>query len=99
MLGGRPAAWTALEDKLVADEIWDAVGGPGRPSRIVSRSTRTRCAGVDRALDTGDGVVWAGDARDGFNGGGDFVRWVVDRRTTRAAALRVLRRRAATGSG
>jgi hypothetical protein len=27
-------------------------------------------------LDEGAGVVWTGDARDGFNGGGDFVRWV-----------------------
>jgi hypothetical protein len=24
--------------------------------------------------------VWSGDARDGFNGGGNYVRWVVDRR-------------------
>ena len=27
VVGGRPDAWTALEDKLVADQIWDAVGG------------------------------------------------------------------------
>ena len=27
-------------------------------------------------LDTGAGTVWAGDARDGFNGGGAYVRWV-----------------------
>ena len=29
--------------------------------------------------------MWAGDARDGFNGGGDFVRWVADE-AGRAAA-------------
>ncbi len=28
-------------------------------------------------MDEGAGVVWAGDARDGFNGGGEFTRWVV----------------------
>ncbi|MGH9113337.1 MAG: GNAT family N-acetyltransferase, partial [Acidimicrobiales bacterium] len=29
-------------------------------------------------LDAGHGTVWSGDARDGFNGGGSFVRWVTD---------------------
>jgi hypothetical protein len=34
---------------------------------------------VAQRLDSGDGTVWAGDTRDGTNGGGDYVRWVRDR--------------------
>ena len=30
--------------------------------------------------------MWSGDARDGFNGGGDFVRWLRDDRDRAAAA-------------
>ena len=75
VLNGRPAAWVALEDKLLADDLWDAVGAPRAPSRTVRVDAgELRAASTD--LDRGDGVVWAGDARDGFNGGGDFVRWV-----------------------
>jgi hypothetical protein len=75
VVGGRPAEWTALEDKLVADSIWDAVGAPRERSAIVPVD-REALAKTSSALDAGAGVVWAGDARDGFNGGGDFVRWV-----------------------
>ena len=74
VVGGRPGAWTALEDKLVADTVWDAVGRERAESRIVPVEEATCAAG---RLDQGAGTVWAGDARDGFNGGGDFVRWVV----------------------
>ncbi len=72
---GRPSSWLALEDKLVADGLWDAVGAPRAESRVVAvEPDELRAATA--ALDDGEGVVWAGDARDGFNGGGDFVRWV-----------------------
>jgi hypothetical protein len=37
------------------------------------------------ALDAGAGTVWSGDARDGFNGGGVFVRWVRDEDDEREA--------------
>lgn len=75
VVGGRPDAWAVLEDKVVVDEVWDAVGA----ARAESRVTRVdlddlRVASAE--LDRGTGVVWAGDARDGVNGGGDFVRWV-----------------------
>ena len=36
--------------------------------------------------------MWSGDARDGFNGGGNFVRWVRDDRD-RAAATAFFRPR------
>src|SRR3954452_23495063 len=77
VLAGRPDAWFALEDKLVVDELWDAVGGVRAPSRVVPLDADP-LREASAALDGGEGVVWAGDARDGFNGGGDFVRWVVD---------------------
>lgn len=82
--GGRPRAFLDLEDKLLADGIWAACGVPAAPYRIV---------GVDEdelAAATADlagplGVVWSGDARDGFNGGGNYVRWVADRTDQRTA--------------
>ena len=75
VFGGRPAAWAALEDKTRADELWDAAGVPRAPAVVVppKHDELIRAA---RSLDEGDGTVWAGDARDGVNGGADFVRWV-----------------------
>ena len=99
VLTGRPDAWSTLEDKLVADALWDAVGVPRAPSRTVPvDADALRRASTD--LDRGDGVVWAGDARDGFNGGGDFVRWVASGDDGAAAAGRgVLRRPLRPGPG
>jgi hypothetical protein len=85
VIGGRPAAWLELEDKLVHDRVWAAVGAPHAASRVAAVEHR-ELERVSTELDEGAGVVWAGDARDGFNGGGDFTRWVVDRRD-RARAL------------
>jgi hypothetical protein len=73
---GRPEAWFALEDKLVADDVWDAVGAPHASSEVVPVDA-AQLASASVRLDEGAGVVWAGDARDGFNGAGDLVRWVV----------------------
>src|SRR3954454_965552 len=77
VLAGRPDAWFALEDKLVVDQLWDAVGGVRAPSRVVPLDADPLREAF-AALDGAEGVVWAGDARDGLNGGGGFVRWVVD---------------------
>lgn len=65
-LAWRPPSWVALEDKVVIDELWDAVGIPRAPSRVVE---------VDD-LTSGTGVVWAGDAREGFHGGAELTRWI-----------------------
>lgn len=82
--GGRPRSWMELEDKLVADAIWDAVGAPRAGSvQVPVEDEALRAAHA--ALDAGSGTVWAGDARDGLNGGGDFVRWVGDEADLRAA--------------
>ena len=81
--GGRPAAFAALEDKIWAEELWAAVGIPRAPSRVVPP---TRAA-LDEASDAlGGDVVWSGDTREGFNGGGNYVRWV-SAAEERAAAL------------
>jgi hypothetical protein len=44
-------------------------------------STVWRAADADGEFDS----VWSGDARDGFNGGAEFVRWVRDDATREAA--------------
>jgi hypothetical protein len=82
--GGRPRAWMSLEDKLVADRIWDAVGAPRADRRVVPVEP-SALRQAHAALDEGFGTVWAGDARDGLNGGGDFVRWVRDEADAQAA--------------
>lgn len=85
VVGGRPAAWLALEDKMLADAVWDAAGVPRAPSRVVvadPAALATATAELAGPL----GVVWSGDARDGVNGGGNFVRWVLDD-ADRAAAF------------
>ena len=81
---GRPEEWFALEDKLVVDDIWDAVGAPRARTRAVPVDA-DRLRDASGELDEGTGVVWAGDAREGFNGGGDYVRWVVTDDDTAAA--------------
>jgi hypothetical protein len=65
-LGWRRPEWIALEDKVVIDELWDAVGVPRAPSRVVPVG--------DLAYEPD--VVWAGDARDGFHGGAHLTRWI-----------------------
>ena len=75
ILGSRPAAWEALEDKVVCDDVWDAAGIVRAPSEVVPADGVALRAAALR-LDRGAGTVWAGDASEGFNGGGDYVRWV-----------------------
>lgn len=88
VFGGRPPQHIELEDKMLVDELLRAVGAPlsgavtvpATPARLVAASRDVRAA-------TGaDSVVWAGDARDGINGGGDFVRWVLTSDQARAAS-------------
>ena len=86
VVGGRPWAWVALEDKVVVDDLWDDVGYPRSASRVVAVDDPDALADASAAVDLGDGAVWVGDARDGFNGGGEFTRWVVTAEE-RAAAV------------
>ena len=66
-----------LEDKLLAQQIWVDADVPAAPHRIVPVEPEA-LAEASAELATDLGVVWSGDARDGFNGGGDYVRWIVD---------------------
>jgi hypothetical protein len=81
--GGRPPAWAALENKTAVDEIWDTVGARRAHYEVVEVDQDP--FSVARRLDAGDGTVWAGDNRDGTNGGGDYVRWVRDDALARSA--------------
>ena len=74
----------ALEDKLLAEELWTAAGVPAAPSRIVPVDRTALAAAADEVAGP-LGSVWSGDARGGFNGGGNFVRWVTDEHEAAAA--------------
>lgn len=77
VLGGRPRSFLALEDKLLAEEVWVASGVRTAGHRVVPVEAGA-LAEASAELAGELGVVWSGDARDGFNGGGNFVRWVLD---------------------
>jgi hypothetical protein len=75
VFGARPAAWRALEDKTIIDEVWDGAGVRRAPRRIVAaRRVELERAAVD--LDEGLGTIWVGDNREGFHGGAQYLRWV-----------------------
>jgi hypothetical protein len=73
--GPRRPEWVALEDKTTCDALFDAAKVPRPPSRVVPAEHVALDAAASE-LDRGAGTVWAGDARDGFNGGGTYVRWI-----------------------
>jgi hypothetical protein len=75
VIGGRRPEWAALEDKTIADALWDASGVPRATARVVA-STYDELTAAARDVDQGLGTVWSGDAREGFNGAGEYVRWV-----------------------
>ncbi|MEJ7793936.1 MAG: hypothetical protein WKF50_00145 [Nocardioides sp.] len=77
VLGGRTRAFIDLEDKLLAEKIWVAAGVPAAPHRVVPVEAAALAVASDE-LATDLGVVWSGDSRDGFNGGGNYVRWILD---------------------
>lgn len=73
--GGRRPEWVALEDKTRVDAFFDAAGVL-RPPCLLLPPERDALVDAGCSLDRGQGTVWAGDARDGFNGGGEYVRWI-----------------------
>ena len=75
LLAYRRPEWLALEDKVVADALWDRSGVARLPSLVVAVEAAASAA---PSIDRGDGTVWAADARDGFHGAATLTRWVTD---------------------
>lgn len=82
--GARPKPWQRLEDKTIIDAIWDQIGVARPPSQVV-KATDSALMAAHQALNQGEGTVWSGDNREGFNGGAEFVRWVSDARSAHEA--------------
>lgn len=77
VVGGRPAAYLRMEDKLFAEEVWAACNVPTAPHRVVPVE-EAALAEATASLAGPLGAVWTGDTRDGFHGAGNYVRWVLD---------------------
>ena len=75
--GSRREAWLAFEDKTTIDDVWDEAGVLRAPSSVVALDAGTLAAAAVE-LDWGEGTVWAGDNREGWHGGGEYLRWVRD---------------------
>jgi hypothetical protein len=90
--GPRRPEWVALEDKTTNDALFARAGVPCAPAEVVDATDRSGLIAAARRLDRGDGTVWSGDARDGFNGGGTLVRRVTGPDTADEAAALLGRR-------
>ncbi len=77
VLGARPQAWQDLEDKTLSDALWDTLGVPRAPCEVVAAEAGALLDAAAR-LETPAGTVWAGDAREGWNGGAEYTFWVHD---------------------
>jgi hypothetical protein len=96
-LAYRHREWVALEDKTTVDELWDRCGVTRAPAEVVPAEGHALIAAA-RRLDQGSGTVWAADARGGYNGGAEGLRWVrgdhidesVDFMVARAEQVRVM---------
>ena len=82
LYGVRPQAWEHLEDKTLADGIWDEAGVRRAPSSVVELD---RAPEVAAELAGALGTVWAVDNTQGWHGGGEGTFWVPD--TRRAGEL------------
>lgn len=71
----RKPDWAALEDKTALPAFLDAIDIRRGPLAVVAAEPAA-LRGAAARLDRGSGTVWAGDAREGVNGGAEFVRWV-----------------------
>jgi hypothetical protein len=74
-LAYRRPEWLNFEDKTIIDGFWDRAGVVRTPS-IVTRPTVVALTQARHDLDVGSGVVVSGDAKEGFNGGAEYVRWI-----------------------
>ena len=74
-LAYRKPEWLALDDKTVIDQLWDEVGIPREPYRVIEVD-ESKITEAMQELDKGGGVVLSGDARDGAGGGATGVKWI-----------------------
>lgn len=74
-LAYRKPEWLALDDKTTIDAVWDRIGVKREPSEVVSVDKNAILA-ANKRLDTGGGVVWSSDSKEGINGGATGVRWI-----------------------
>lgn len=78
-IGGRPVfaprrqEWLALEDKLAVLDIWREAGIATAPVRVVAPNLQDLST-AHQELDRGAGTVAVADNRDGWHGGGDYLR-------------------------
>lgn len=71
--GARQRRWRALEDKMVADAIWERAGVANARHEIVDVSHARAAA---QRLRSDLGTVWTADNREGWHGGGEYTRWL-----------------------
>jgi hypothetical protein len=84
--GRRRRRWAALEDKTLADALWDEAGIT-RASAAVMAPEPGALRAAARRLDRGDGTVWAPDAPSAGTGGTRGLVWVrSDEQAAEAAA-------------
>jgi hypothetical protein len=69
----RPHRQATLEDKMLADGIWDAAQIVRAPSEIVPVAD---AGAASQRLAGPMGTVWVADNKEGWHGGADYVRWV-----------------------
>ncbi|MHC5027181.1 MAG: hypothetical protein ACYTGR_10535 [Planctomycetota bacterium] len=75
VIGLRHTTWMDLEDKVVIDQLWSEAGIARSVCAVVPAHLDALRAAA-RAVDAGGGSCWCGDAREGFNGGASYVRWI-----------------------
>ncbi len=89
VLGGRPAEQALLEEKLLLDDLLEAIDVSRAPAAAVTSASYDELMAATEQVMAASGtdhLVWAGDAREGTNGGGDYVRWIRTTDQARAAA-------------
>jgi hypothetical protein len=81
--GARDPRWVALDDKTTIDALWERIGVPHAPSRVVPLEGK-EIAAAHAALDRGHGTVLAADSKLGWHGGAEFTRWAHNREDAQA---------------
>jgi hypothetical protein len=71
--GVRRAEWSAWEDKMRVDRLWDDLDIPHASFRIVSPLDAPTAA---REVETDLGTVWVADNSRGWHGAAEYVKWV-----------------------